>query len=197
MKDRQPKYPGRVKLVPVDGQENTYDLIMADEPTEEGTPPTKGNLLSDETAAMYLGFSEDSTVNDALAVLGNAALFSENGFQTPGGTKIQQAKIVAGSYTGNGSTTKTLSFPFKPELVFVSLAENDGSPGDNSNYALICYGKYTVLTYHMYQSFRLANVSWRGNTLYIRASRSGAGANSVGALNLTDAKYLYVAFCLS
>lgn len=39
--DRVPKYPGRVKLVPVPGQENTYDMIRLDEPIVEGTPINK------------------------------------------------------------------------------------------------------------------------------------------------------------
>ena len=39
--DRVPTYPGRVKLVPVPGQENTYDMVRADEPIEDGTPMNK------------------------------------------------------------------------------------------------------------------------------------------------------------
>ena len=36
--DRIPTYPGRVKLIPVAGQANTYDLVRADEPLVTGTP---------------------------------------------------------------------------------------------------------------------------------------------------------------
>lgn len=39
--DRVPTYPGRVRLVPVPGQANTYDMVRADEPTVEGTPVNK------------------------------------------------------------------------------------------------------------------------------------------------------------
>lgn len=35
--DRKSKYPGRVKLIPVDGQPGVYDMIRADEPTVQGT----------------------------------------------------------------------------------------------------------------------------------------------------------------
>lgn len=38
VKDRVPTYPGRVKLVPVAGQVNTYDMVRADNPIEVGTP---------------------------------------------------------------------------------------------------------------------------------------------------------------
>lgn len=36
--DRVPTYPGRVKLIPVAGQENTYDMVRADNPIVVGTP---------------------------------------------------------------------------------------------------------------------------------------------------------------
>lgn len=39
--DRIPLYPGRVKLIPVSGQANTYDLVRADEPVVVGTPINK------------------------------------------------------------------------------------------------------------------------------------------------------------
>lgn len=68
MKDRVPLYPGRVTLTPVSGQANTYDMVRADQPTEEGTPLNKENLLSDETAAA-LGLSGDPTVDDAFGAL--------------------------------------------------------------------------------------------------------------------------------
>ena len=35
--DRVPTYPGRVKLTPVSGQANTYDMVRADSPTVEGS----------------------------------------------------------------------------------------------------------------------------------------------------------------
>ena len=41
VKDRVPTYPGRVKLIPVSGQPDTYDMVRADEPIEPGTPINK------------------------------------------------------------------------------------------------------------------------------------------------------------
>lgn len=63
MNDRVPLYPGRVKLVPVSGQENVYDMIRADEPTQEGTPMSKATFLKDETAAMF-GLGVDAVPDD-------------------------------------------------------------------------------------------------------------------------------------
>ena len=68
MKDRVPLYPGRVKLTPVSEQENTYDMIRADEPTQEGTPLNKATLLKDTTAALY-GLGADAVPDDVLVTL--------------------------------------------------------------------------------------------------------------------------------
>lgn len=69
MKDRVPAYPGRVRLLPVSGQTNVYDLARADEPLVEGTPISKITLLSDETAKRIWPTEavEDKTVNNALS----------------------------------------------------------------------------------------------------------------------------------
>lgn len=45
-RDRVPLYPGRFLLVPVEGQTNTWELVRADEPTEEGTPIDKATFNS-------------------------------------------------------------------------------------------------------------------------------------------------------
>lgn len=63
MQDRISKYPGRVRLTPVAGQDNIFDLVRADEPEVEGTPLNKGNLLSDDTAASF-GLSGDMATPD-------------------------------------------------------------------------------------------------------------------------------------
>ena len=66
MQNRVSLYPGRVILTPVSGQENTYDMVRADEPTQEGTPLNKATLLSDETASALELSQSNPTVNDAL-----------------------------------------------------------------------------------------------------------------------------------
>ena len=72
MKDRVPLYPGRVKLAPVAGQENTYDMTRADQPTQAGDPLNKATLWSDVTAALF-GLGVDSVPNDGFAYLGKYA----------------------------------------------------------------------------------------------------------------------------
>lgn len=56
VKDRIPTYPNRIKLIPVEGEENTYDIQRADQPTEAGTPMNKvlfDSIRNDLKAAVY------------------------------------------------------------------------------------------------------------------------------------------------
>ena len=50
MQDRISQYPGRIKLVPVDLNNGIYDVVRADEPTQEGTPLNAANLFSGAAA---------------------------------------------------------------------------------------------------------------------------------------------------
>lgn len=68
MQDRVSLYPGRVKLEPVAGQANLYDLTRADQPTQEGTPLNKASLLTDGVCEI-LGLDHDATPNDAFLAL--------------------------------------------------------------------------------------------------------------------------------
>lgn len=49
MKDRTPKFPGRVKMTPVAGQTDTYDMTRADDPDDTGTPFNTRTMLQDST----------------------------------------------------------------------------------------------------------------------------------------------------
>lgn len=69
MQDRIPLYPGRVTMTPVAGQANTFDMVRADDPTQEGTPLNKATLLKDATAALY-GLGESAVPDDVFAELG-------------------------------------------------------------------------------------------------------------------------------
>lgn len=69
MEDRVSTYPGRVRMTPVSGQANVYDLERADQPTEPGTPLNKANLLSDAVAE-FLDLENTAVPNDAFRKLG-------------------------------------------------------------------------------------------------------------------------------
>lgn len=68
MKDRIPTYAGRVKLIPVPNQPNTYDAVRADEPVQEGTPLNKQTLLNSEVEEEY-GLGEDATPSDVFMAI--------------------------------------------------------------------------------------------------------------------------------
>ena len=75
MQDRVSEHPGRIKLTPVPGQENTFDMVRADEPVQEGTPLNKATLLTDEVAAEIAALSGadiPGTPNEAQKLLSSA-----------------------------------------------------------------------------------------------------------------------------
>ena len=73
MQDRIPLYPGRVKMTPVAGQANTYDMVRADDPTQAGTPLNKATFLNDATAALY-GLGTGAVPDDVLNKLSKGVL---------------------------------------------------------------------------------------------------------------------------
>ncbi len=90
IKDRIPTYPGRVRMIPVEGQPNTYDMVRADEPIEPGTPLNKAlfdsmqNYISDAVQAIDNKVFEFSQW-EAVDTLADGAAFGlyENGIFTP------------------------------------------------------------------------------------------------------------------
>lgn len=132
MKDRACKYPGRVKLVPVDAANGIYDMIRADEPTQTGDPLNKNTFLTDETAALF-GMDNTAIPNEVFLLLGQYNLHwwkatDESGvetyvqstnrneypdFETQGGVSyvylgipfqnsVNAKNTAVGSYTGTG-----------------------------------------------------------------------------------------------
>lgn len=76
MRDRVPTYPGRVTLVPVPGQENTFDMVRADEPIEPGSIWNKANVLPDEVCAA-IGISSTSEPRDAFRALASGVTWQK------------------------------------------------------------------------------------------------------------------------
>lgn len=113
MKDRVSAYPGRVRLIPVAGQENVYDIERADEPSQIGTELKRDTLLSDATAAL-LGLTDSATPNDAFARIKTLI----------GDLDGEIIKIRTGSYEGTGvfgakETHNSLTFDKTPYLVII------------------------------------------------------------------------------
>lgn len=108
MKDRVPQYPGRVRLTPVIGQQNVYDMEMADGATQAGTNLNKANLLDDTTAASLGLTSQDPTVNEALFRL-SEKVYSEVRIRCDAGTTATMVKGSARlTATANSSGIATI-----------------------------------------------------------------------------------------
>ena len=128
MQDRVPLYPGRVKLTPVAGQENVYDMVRADQPTQEGTPLNKNSLLKDATAALFQLSGDTALPDKVFEILSKAALVEEDGsLVLPDGSGAKQAIIGSGKYTGTGtygqSNPNSVSLNGKPEFFAVFGAD--------------------------------------------------------------------------
>lgn len=100
MQDRVPLYPGRVTLTPVSGQANTFDLLRADQPTQEGTPINKATLLKDATAALF-GLPNTAVPDDALHLLSR--------FQSGLGNEYIWAKYTQSISYGDNLTTSRVN----------------------------------------------------------------------------------------
>mgnify|MGYP004649578991 CR=1 FL=1 len=156
MKDRIPLYPGRVKLVPVDGEENTYDLVRADQPTQAGTPLNKSSLLKDTTSVLY-GLDENALPDDVLAMLPESlkvasaevktAEFSRNWKSVTISDYSTNTSYYSGASIGN---TMLLAFSYN-EYLYIERSD-DGKTWVRSNYSytggstgtLVSNGEYAV-----------------------------------------------------
>lgn len=180
MKDRIPLYPGRVKLNPVTGQENTYDMVRADEPTQEGTPLNKATLLKDDTAKALGLTSKDPTVNEALLKIFNKA--------------NSKARIVTGNYVGTGTygpkNPCSLTFDFTPKIV---LMHRTGT------YAYSDSTHCMVFVWNITNGFdvgssgsRTNEVTYSGNTMSWY-NTTGNLASAAAQLNARGTTYWYTA----
>ena len=74
IKNRVPTYPGRVKLLPVEGQAGIYTMTRADEPTEPGTAVNKA--LLDAIGVHQLDYAKSGTVHALTGLNGATGVLS-------------------------------------------------------------------------------------------------------------------------
>ena len=170
MKDRVPLYPGRVTLTPVSGQANTFDLVRADQPTQEGTPLNKASLLKDATAALY-GLPNTAVPDDVLSKI-KTLIDSANA------NANTKARIATGSYTGTGTygsnNPNSLTFEFEPKLVFIGPTTEYVQSGlmailmNPSTRGIALYDYVKSLDVQMWGK----TVSWFGSDQYLQMNKS-------------------------
>ena len=186
MQDRVSLYPGRVKLVPVAGQENTYDMVRADSPTQEGTPLNKDSLLKDATAAL-LGGDSSMLPDEALVILKTLV----DNAQT---SADEKAKIQTGSYVGTGTygTANPCSLTFDFEPLFGIILGNKSPIADfnqNMNPGFLAVrgtsGFYNLIAQSS-GSYYGPLFTWETNKLTGYATR-----NAIAQANVSNEKYYY------
>lgn len=197
MYDREPLYPGRVKLTPVSGQSNVYDMVRADQPAQAGTPLNKNTFLKDATAALF-GKNSAALPDEILQILANAALYKDGEIVTPGGISVPNVQIEIGSYVGTGTygadNPSSITFQKKPVVVFIRGNSNSFAiflPTTLTNvYSQYGYwgasGSSTAIATHGYAKYSEDNeLSWY--------STENRGEQMNGSNNL---EYYYIALCL-
>lgn len=144
MKDRVPLYPGRVKLTPVSGQSNVYDMVRADQPTQAGDPLNKATLLKDATAALF-GLGTDAVPDDVLQKLAGAA-FGSGGTITDVNGNPLGVRIATGYYVGTGTygedNPNSLTFELEPKLVFIGSASGNEPTAAQEYFINVVAGGY-------------------------------------------------------
>ena len=189
MKDRVSLYPGRVKLIPVSGQENTYDMVRADEPTQDGDPLSKATFLKDDTATLF-GLDNTALPDDVLVAI--KTMFDG------------RVRIAHGTYLGTGvygvNNKNSLTFPFAPEVLILYRAGNIGIVSGSKDNA---EGFYAILPKQttVFKTVAYDGSYYRDETIYISFSGQTVTwymdysySNNAGAqFNASGTTYGYIA----
>ena len=103
MEDRNSRYPGRVKLIPVPGQANVYDMVHADQPITDGTPYSKATTIPDDVAQKYQVSSKAATIADIFRKL----------------ITMTEAKICIKDQQADGAYPATYQLDFAPDFAIM------------------------------------------------------------------------------
>ena len=132
MQDRVPLYPGRVKMTPVAGQANTFDMVRADDPTQAGTPINKATLLKDATAALF-GLGTDAVPDDVLSELGKYKQYWWRRRVNPGYQEVKTNLI-------SDQTVTSSSFPTLQYAKSITIDANTGQYTLVNPKTVVCAG---------------------------------------------------------
>lgn len=108
-KDRLPKYPGRVKMTPVPGQMDVFEMVRMDEPTEHGTPLDKATFDSIIKSRLTGRYYEPTVT----PVTVTSASGTTNPIPTSWNNSTE-SKADSGSYSLSASGSRTTSsYPYR------------------------------------------------------------------------------------
>lgn len=114
--DRIPTYPGRVRLVPVNGLADTYDMVRADEPIEPGTPLNRALFESVRSDLSILNQNVANIINShaSLAPIGSLTAGAEFGVYE-NGILVPYIKVT-GDYGGSGRSAVIRKHIYKVDV---------------------------------------------------------------------------------
>ena len=122
--DRLPTYPGRVKLIPVPGQPDTYDMIRADEPLVAGTPINRAlfESISVELDALHQNVANLINSHASVSPIGSLPAGAEFGIYE---NNILVPFIkVSGDYNGTGRSAVMRKHIYKRDFLTTSDQNN-------------------------------------------------------------------------
>lgn len=174
MKDRQPLHAGRVHLEPVNGQQNTFDMTMADGATEQGTPLNKSTLLKDATARKYGLDPQTATVNDAF----ERVVFPQIVVTAPTGSTVTCTKGSRTLTATEVSGTWTFDVPDYGTWV---INASKGSESTSESVDVTAVKQYSISLAYT----RIYGVQWAGNssTAWSRTDDAAGFTDPVPAVN--------------
>lgn len=110
--DRVPTHPGRIKLTPVEGQTDLFDMARADDPTVEGTPLDKATLdsiIQSRLTGRYYAATA-SRIADSTATA-TANLIPSSGWTNESVTYAKNGNFIAtASSSENNSISPSFAF---------------------------------------------------------------------------------------
>lgn len=115
--DRVPTYPGRVKLTPVAGQENTYDMTRNDVPTDPGTPLNRALFESIRKDITALQTNVSDIINDHAFKTNISNVVAGTEFVLfEGGIRVPFIKL-SGEYGGTGRSLVVRKHIYKKDIL--------------------------------------------------------------------------------
>lgn len=127
-----------------------------------GMPLGKGTLLDDETETVIWGSPGNRKPTEALKTI----------FETLSAGVSEKAKIVTGTYTGNGAASRTISLGFTPKAVLVTpkTAGDIVAGNDEGDFTTVAFAIAGVNSVHKdSQSYNVLAITNDGFTVsYVR-----------------------------
>lgn len=196
MKDRVPKYPGRVYVTPENEGAPYYATVeRADEPVEVGTPLNKATLLSDDVANLISLSGDQATVSEALKAVFNLA----NPYASTsryGRTKLTSAlsnseSLAVTPKAVNAINDKIEKIPSRELLFSESYTYEDNIIRIELDLSSIDLSKYMSISIHIESSSTPSSLSSYVSFSGISNSSDGVALVLDTDSDLTMARYEY------